>query len=121
MQQKYMRKTDIKRICAAFEEVISESRRGSAKFPCEKYFHCGDDKKNLWYICPIGQGLFHFYCYRARLEGKPHETWLEAYHAWLTLFAMTSAVAREKLGEWDEFLKLDKILCEVCDGWNHEN
>lgn len=121
MNNHFMRKTDEKRICAAFEEVIAESRRGSAKFPCEKYFHCGDDKKNLWYICPIGQGLFHFYCYRARLEGKPHETWLEAYHAWLTLFAMTSAVAREKLGEWDEFLKLDKILCEVCDGWNPEN
>lgn len=121
MNNHFMRKTDAKRICAAFEEVISESRPGAAKFPCEKYFHCGDDKRHLGYLCPIGNGLFHFSCYRARLEGKPHETWLEAYHAWLTLFAMTSSVAREKLGEWDEILKLDKILCEVCDGWNHEN
>lgn len=121
MQQGFISKTDAKRICAAFEEVIAESRQGAAKFPCEKYFHCGDDKRHLGYLCPIGNGLFHFSCYRARLEGKPHETWLEAYHAWLTLFAMTSIVARKKLGEWDEFLKLDKILCEVCDGWNHEN
>lgn len=121
MTNHFISKTDAKRICAAFEEVIAESRRGAAKFPCEKYFHCGDEKKDLGYICPIGQRLFHFYCYRARIEGKPHETWLEAYHAWLTLFAMTSAVAQKKLDEWDGFLKLDKILCEVCDGWNHEN
>lgn len=113
MNNHFMRKTDAKRICAAFEEVIAESRRGSAKFPCEKYFHCGDGERHLGYICPIGNGLFHFSCYRARLAGKPHKTWLEAYHGWLTLFAMTSAVAQKKLGEWDEFLKLDKILCEV--------
>lgn len=47
MQQRFLSKTDAKRICAAFEEVIAESRRGQAKFPCDKYFHCGDDKKKI--------------------------------------------------------------------------
>lgn len=116
MNNCFIRKTDAKRICAAFEQVIADSRLGAAKFPCEEYFHCGDGRRDLAYLCPIGNRLFHFYCYRARFEGKPHEVWLEAYHAWLTLFAVTSSVAREKLDEWDAFLKIDKILSEISDG-----
>lgn len=121
MPQGYLRKTDIKRICAAFEEAIAESRKphSLSKFPCAMFRY--GENHSLCYLCPIYNDLFPFGCFRARIRGETHDVWLNSYHAWLTLFSMTFKEARKKLDEWDEFLKLDKILCEVCDGWNHEN
>lgn len=116
---RYMRKADIKRVCAAFEQAIAQSRNGElAKFPCDEMFHCMEEGNYHRYICPIYNQLFPFGCMGARLRGETHETWLKSYYVWLTVFSMSYSIARKKLDDWEGFLRLDELLSNMGGGGN---
>lgn len=121
MQKQYMRKTEFRRVCAAFENAITCSRKiRFAKFPCDM-FRCGGLNRDYSHICPVINGFLPITCLQANTEWISHKDFLDYYFEWLSVFAKSFPEAKKLVDEWDNYLKLDRILCEVCDGWNHEN
>lgn len=121
MQKQYMRKTEFRRVCVAFENAIVCSRKIKfAKFPCDM-FRCCETRRNYLHICPVYNGFIPITCVQAHTEWISHKDLLDYYFEWLSVFTKTFPEAKILVDEWDDFLKLDRILCEVCDGWNHEN